>query len=311
MGLTMKDLEEPGISEEERSSRQFWIDRTKSNDVWAKKIFEKVGILITSHQGNRPFLKACIDSHKKLGLWMTLAYDNYNDPAWEQVDHNQFLPTKDIMDNINLFILSPHQVWGGVMYPFFWLMKFGVAAMRDFEYIYCVNGDFVLEKPENFQQLFDLLGDADYMSYGPSTETSESTCFIARTEAVHKIMKHFQDHFIPWDVYEKYTQEFGNCESRFARAIRELGLKVVRIEPGICPSHNPCEQLHQPGHGTWYDIVGFRHIHGELGFAYRYRALPPPLKYLDERTISSHDKTFIKKYEETGDPKVLEEWWPK
>jgi hypothetical protein len=299
------------MSPEEYQSRKDWIDRTASNDVWAKKIFNKVGILITSHSGNRPFIKACIETHKKLGLWMTLAYDNYNDPAWPEIDHDAFLPSKEVMNDVDLFLMPHHQVWGGVMYPWFWLMKWGVASMEQFEYIYCINGDFVLEKPEGFPKLMEMLGDADIMSYGPSTERSESTCFIAKTAAIKKIMQHFQDHFIPWDVYEKYTQEYGNAESRFARAIKELGLKAVSVEPGKCPNHNPCEQLHQPGTGTWYDVVGLRHIHGELGFAYRYKSIPPPLKYMDERIMGSHDLTFLKLYEETGDPKVLEEWWAK
>lgn len=311
MGLVISDLEQPGISEEERASRKVWIDRTKSNDEWAKKIFQKCGVLITSHRGNLPFIRACIESHKKLGLWITFAYDNYIDPTWPAVDHNAMLPPKDAMEGIDLFLMPHHQVWGGVLYPWFWLMKWGVSSMEQFEYIYCTNGDFVLEKPENFPQLFDLLGDADIMSYGPSTETAESTCFIAKTSSLKAIMKHYQDHFIPWDVYEKYTQEFGNAEGRFARAIKDLGLRVKRVEPGRCPTHMQCEQLHQPGHGTWYDIVGFRHIHGELGYAYRYKGVPPPLKYLDERYTSSNDLSAIKKYEETGDLKVLAGWWAK
>ena len=76
MGLTRADLIGE-MSDEERASRQAWIDRTSSNDQWAKKIFEKVGILITGHQANRPYMKACIDSHAALGLWITLAYDNF------------------------------------------------------------------------------------------------------------------------------------------------------------------------------------------------------------------------------------------
>ena len=310
MGLTRADLE--GVmSPEEYASRKAWIDRTSSNDQWANKIFNKVGILITSHQGNRPFIKACIDTHKKLGLWMTLAYDNYVDPTWPEIDHNAFLPPKDVLHDVDLFLMPHHQVWGGVLYPWFWLMKWGVDVMSQFEYLYCVNGDFILEKPEGFPKLMEMLGDADIMSYGPSLPNSESTCFIGKTASIKKIMQHVQDHFIPWDVYEKYTQEFGNAEGRFARAINDLNLKVVRCDPGVCPAHNPCEQLHQPGKGTWYDLVGFRHIHGEMGYAYRYKGIPPEVKYLDPRYTSSNDLAASKLYEETKDIKVLEQWWAK
>ena len=319
MGLILKDLERIGkdleLSDQaweiERASRQEWIDRTSSNDTWAKKIFKDVGILMTSHTGNRPYLKACIESHLKLGYWITLAYDNYINPEWPVIDHDNFLPSKDVMDNIDSFFMSHHQVWGGVMYPWFWLMKWGTDLLQQFEYIYCVNGDFVIEKPEGFKDLMAMLGDGDIMSYGPSLERSESTCFIARSSALKRIMQHFQDHFIPWDKYEAYTQEYGNPESRFAIAIRELGLKRI-----IVPESPFNEQMHLPGYGTWYKLLGFRHIHGEHNYAYRHKGIPPHFKYLDSRFMGD-EYNQIKSYYELveNEPekakKVLEDWWAK
>jgi hypothetical protein len=312
MGLVMSDLEGE-MSDAERASRKEWIDRTKSNDIWAKKIFKKVGIMMTGHQGNRAFMKACLETHQKLGFWITLAYDNFIDPTWSEDTfkcecgnktlYDKFMPPKDIMDKVDMFLMPHHQVWGGVLYPWFWLMKWGTDVMSQFEYIYSVNADFILEKPEGFPKLLEYMGDYDILSYGPNSDTSVSTCFIAKTLALKKIMQHFQDHFIPWDVYEKDTQEFGNAESRFCRAIKDCNLTLAPVEPPFN------EQMHEPGHGTWYDLVGFRHIHGELGYAYRYKKLPPPSKYLDERYAAGNDMKWIKKYEETKDPKVLENWW--
>lgn len=312
MGLTREDLIRTGryleVSDEEwakeLAGRQEWIDRTSSNDVWAKKIFEKVGILVTGHQANRPYLKACIDSHKKLGYWITLAYDNFIDPTWkpEEFSYDRFMPSKDVMHDVDMFLMPHHQVWGGVLYPWFWLMKWGVDSICQFEYIYCVNGDFVLEKPEGFPKLLEMMGDHDVLSYGPNTENSVSTCFIAQTAALKAIMKHYQDHFIPWDVYEKYTIEFGNPESRFARAIKDLGLKVAPVVPPFN------EQMHKHGFGTWYDLVGFRHIHGEHNYAYRYKGIPPHYKYFDPRFMGD-EYNIIKEYWDTMDPKVLEKWW--
>ena len=50
------------------------------NDEWAMNVFKDVGVVLTSHPGNRPFLKASLETHKKLGFWTTLVYDNYFDP---------------------------------------------------------------------------------------------------------------------------------------------------------------------------------------------------------------------------------------
>lgn len=308
MGLVLADLI-GDMSDEERASRQAWIDRTRSNDEWAMKIFNKVGILITSHQGNRPYLKASIESHAKLGYWMVLAYDNFIDPTWpaQEFSYDRFMPAKDVIEKVDTFLMPHHQVWGGVLYPFYWLMHFGVDCLSQFEYIYCVNGDFVLEKPENFQRLFEFMGNDDVMSYGPNTETSVSTCFIAKTAALKAIMKHYKEHFIPWENYEKYTQEYGNAESRFARAIKDLGLKLTAVEP---PNN---EQMHVPGKGTWYDLVGFRHIHGEMNYSYRYKkpVTLPFYRYLDERYLSDSDKRYLQIYEASGKIEDLNDWYAK
>ena len=303
MGLTHKDLE-GNLSAQDRIDIEAWIARTSSNDLWATKIFKKIGILVTSHVSNRPYLKACIESHKKLGYMICLAYDNYFDPA-KEIDSNSLMVPADIMENVDLFFMPHHQVWGGVLYPYFWAIKWGATILQDFEYIYCVNGDFILEKPENFEQLFNLMGDADFMGCGPDSEKMINTAaFIAKSSAFKKIAQHFQDHFIPFEVYEKYTQDIGNAEGRFARAIQDLGLKIKTVAPPMN------EQLHVKGQGTWYDLVGLRHIHGEHNYAYRYKGIPPEIEYFDERFTCDEYKT-IKKYWETKDMELIKAWWAK
>jgi hypothetical protein len=309
MGLVYADLEDEKLSDQDKEEIKFWLDRAKSNDVWAKKIFKKVGILITSHPNNRPYLKACIDSHVKLGYWITLAYDNHlpevKGETEEEIDYNRVMPAYDVMQNVDTFIMPHHQVWGGVLYPYFWLLKFGVSAMKDFEYIYCTNGDFILEKPEGFEELFKMMGDADVMTCGHDDERYANTAgFIIKTEAFIKVVKHFEDHFIPFEVYEKHTQSIGNAEGRLGRAITDLNLKRKIIDP---PAD---DMLKVPGKGTWYETMGFRHIHSEHNHAYRNRGIPPHYKYLDSRFMGD-EYNFVKKYWDSNDKTVLEDWWAK
>lgn len=303
MSLTRADLTDPKVSDKDKAEIAVVLERYQSNDVWANKLFSKIGVLLTSHPANRTYLKASIETHKKLGFWLVLAYDNYIDPKSENVDYNKILPAKDVIDNVDTFVMSHHQTWGGVLYPYFWLLKFGVNVLQNFEYIYSTNGDCILEHPENFQILFDLLGDADIMSCGPVTDRSVNTTgFIARTSALKAIMQHFEKHFIPFENYEKYTQEFGNAEGRFGRAIKDLGLKQVIVES----PYN--DQLHISGYGTWYKTIGLRHIHAEHNYAYRYKGIPPEPKYFDSRFMGD-EYNQIKTYWETKDMKILENWW--
>lgn len=308
MGLTRADLI-GDMSDEERASRREWIDRCASNDIWANKIFRKVGILLTGHQGNRPFMKSCIESHAKLGLWITLAYDNFIDPTWSMAEfsYDRFMPAKDVIDKVDMFIMPHHQIWGGVLYPYFWLLKFGVAAMMNFEYIYCTNSDFVIEKPEGFWDLFLTMGDADVMTCGHDEvgRYANTAGFFIKTKALLDVVRHWQDHFVPFEKYEQYTQEYGNAEGRFGRAIADLQLKQVMVDP---PAD---DMLRVPGKGVWFEKIGFRHIHSELNHAYRQKGIPPPLSYLDERYLSNHDIDHLKRYEENKDVSVLETWWAK
>jgi hypothetical protein len=307
MGLTRADLEGE-MTDEERQSRKLWIDRTQANDKWAKKALKPIGVLLTSHQANRPFLKASVESFSKLGYWITLAYDSYVDPEWEEIDHNRFMPPKDVLDKVDLFLMPHYQTWGGPLYPYFWLLKWGAQAMDHFDYILCANGDFVIEKPEGFKKLFEMLDVYDIMTSGPDRDdppSANTAGFIVKTEALIEIVDHLEHHLIPWDNYEKHTQRVGNMEGRFGWAIKELGLRQKKVDP-------PLEDMFRtPGHGAWFEHIGFRHIHAELNYAYRNRKTPPPLAYLDERYVGDHDLKHLKKWEETHDPKVLESWWEK
>ncbi|HDZ77134.1 MAG TPA: hypothetical protein ENH41_03525 [Candidatus Omnitrophica bacterium] len=305
MGWIRKDLDDPNLSAEDRAAGEQVLKNFMANDTWTKKIFKDVGILLTSHPGNRPYLKGSVESHKKTGYWICLSYDNYINPEHAAVDYNSIMPSKDVMDNIDTFVMPHHQTWGGVLFPYFWLLKVGINTLLDFKYIYCANGDCILEKPENFHMLIEKLGDADILGCGPVKDNSFNTAgMFAKTSALKAMIQHFQDHFIPFEVYEKYTLDIGNTEGRFAKAIKDLGLKVVTVS-------EPCdEQMGRVEQGWWYENLGFKHIHALHNIAYRYKGIPPHHKYLDNRFVGGEYET-IKKYHETGDKKLLEEWWVK
>ena len=314
MGVTREDLIRTGryleISDEEWAveleGRQRVIDGYMGNDAWATKIHKNVGVLLTASRNGLPYLKGSVESHKKLGFWTVLAYDNFIDPQEKEVDYNRYMPPKDVMDQVDTFLMSHYQTWGSVSYPYMWLLKLASGIMLNFEYVLCDNGDCIIEKPEGFPLMLEALGDNDVMSTGPALEREIGTAgLLMRSTAFFKIAKHLIDHVVPYEEYEKSTQEFGNTEGRMAVAIRDLGLKVAQVEPG----YN--EQLHIPGTGFWFNTIGYRHIHGEHNNAYRRKAIPPHVKYFDERYMGG-EFVQIKKYWEEGEDKaVLEDWWAK
>ena len=308
MSFRRVDMRNPKMTKQDKkdyrilSRRYAYCDKHISN-----KFLKEIGILLTSHPGNRAFLKASVDTHSKTKLWITLAYDNYFDPERNE-SWDDLMPRKEVINKVNAFILSPFQKWGGVLYPFFWILRLGISAMENFSYIYCSNGDCIIEKPKEIFTLLEILKqeNADFIACGwwdGERPIFGSTGFIAKTEAIQAVMKHFQDHFIPLKAYEASCLDFGNCEGRMGRAIKDLGLKVVPVE-------NPrSEQLHKPLQGTWSRTLGFRHVHGEFAYAWKHRnskdpPIPPELKYYDESYLPSQDIEFIKKFWETDKSKL-------
>ena len=299
MGFRRIDMRESYMTKEdikaykELSRRYTWCDKHIAN-----KFLKEIGIILTSHPGNRAFLWPSVRTHKQTKLWITLAYDNYFDPENKDLSWNEIMPSRDVIDSVNSFIISPFQKWGGVLYPYFWLLRLGLASMKDFPYIYCANGDCIIEKPEGIFVLLDILKteDADFIACGwwdSERPIFNSTGFIGKSESIQKMMQHFQKYFVPLKAYEASCVDFGNCEGRMGRAIKDLGMKIVRVD-------NPKnEQMHEKGFGTWYDVLGFRHIHSEYGYAWKYRKRNPPpdvpeVKYFDEKYLTGGDLKFLK-----------------
>jgi len=276
------------------SRRYTWCDKNI-----AFPYLRDLGIVIVSHPGNRGFLKASIETHSKLKSWITLAYDNHFDvnpkTTWDSK-----MPNPEIIPKINALVMGPRSRWSGVLYPYFWLIRLGVNTMREFKYLYCTNGDCIIEKPEGILELLEELKekDGDLLSTGywerKNSTSFNSLGFLGRTEAIIKMMDHFEENFIPLKTYERTTQEFGNCETRMGRAVKDLKLKNITVPK------NPLNAQMYSKEGTWYEKAGFRHLHSEHNHFIRYGSddcQPPELKYYD------------KPYVHPVNMKKVEEWW--
>jgi hypothetical protein len=282
MAITRNSLNNPDLTKEKREQLRQALEKNMACDEWATKILDDVGVLLTSHPNNRAFLKHSLETHKNMGLWATVCYDNYWDPKTPQIRFDDFLPERDVFDLADNFLISKHQDWGGVIYPYFWMLRFGLQSLSLFDYVYHANGDCIVENPHGIERLIDSMGDADFYPIGWDDTTAKPMCnttgFIIKKTAIEPLMKYIQDHLIPFEVYEKYSAKLGSGEVRFAHAVLELGLKLKK------PEMNPVNlQLSVPG-GTWYETIGFRHIHGEWKDS-QNTGREIPWQYIDKRYL--------------------------
>lgn len=315
MPVTRKWVESLPKGSSKRNHYEYILNDMMNNYEWSNKIYKDVGVLLTGHPGGRPFLKSSLETHKKLGYWILLAYDNYFDPNNKEISYKQCLPYRDVFDLVDSFLISHHQSWGGVQFPYFFLLYQGVMSLGNFPYIFCSNADCIIENPEGFSELFKIFkeSNADVFPCGWEENNNRpllnTTSFLCKTEAIQKIMIHYRDHFIGKDIstYEKYVEKFGNTEGRMARACIDLNLNVLK------PEENPIDtQISKPGHGTWYNFLKFRHIHAEFNTALRKRKIPPHYKFLDSRYMTQKYNQIKSYYDEKNEKKkqkLLEEFW--
>lgn len=98
----------------------------------------------------------------------------------------------------------------------------------------------------------------------------------------------------------------GGAESRIRAAIRDLKLNMVSVPDAPMPD---CTHDLK---GTWYDLVGLRHIHGEVDWAFKKKLVPPHYDYIDKRYLPPiYRYDLIKKFWDSMDESVLQEWWLK
>ena len=220
MGVVRADLTSPNTRPEDLPSIRQALDGYLANDLWAPKIKLPVLILLISHSAQRCYLTQAVKTHKKLGYWLAVCYDSFINPLEKEIDYNRYMPPKDVMDDIDTFMITHYQTWGGVSYPFMWSLKIASGLAQHFKYVYCINGDCVIEKPEGFPELLAMLGDADIMSSGPALEREIGTAgLLMKSDAFLKIATHMIDHVVPFEEYEKSTQDYGNTEGRLNMAV--------------------------------------------------------------------------------------------
>jgi hypothetical protein len=114
-----------------------------------------------------------------------------------------------------------------------------------------------------------------------------------------------QDHFIPFAKYEQYLH-MGGAESRIRAAIKHFGVNLINMP------HDPMPDCTHDLKGTWYDLVGLRHIHGELDWAFKKGLIPPHYRYIEERyLLPIYNYTLVKEYWDTKNIEILNDWWRK
>jgi len=270
-----------------------------------KKLQKDTAIIVPTHYHHSIWLRACLESCQELGFFILLAYDN---PFYsKKLKIETRMPSVEALCLADYISIKP-KTWGsGVGIPHAWNMFFGLKMLQalGFEYIFNLNGDCVLEKPENFHIIREMLGGNDLISceYIPEKKYCGTMSFLCKTKILMEI----------WEEYiEKlYFFNIGNAERRMGEWVAKKKAKVVLVENPEDAHFKPIPGADKKG--TWRKVLGLRHLHAEHKIRRVLKLDPIEKKYFDYGPnmlfMNEHERRTIVEYHKTGDHKYLEAWW--
>jgi hypothetical protein len=273
----------------------------------------EIAVIVTAWFGQLKWLKATLESYRKSGAFVILSYDNpfYSWIPRNDMDMIRCMPNMKHYMLANSFVMKHLTYDGNKRNGWFWNVRYAQGIIKQFpniKYVYCTNGDCVIEKPEGFKDVINLLGENDLIS-GQSTESVIHTAdvfykinaFNSITDYMFEIMR------IP--VIGSHSPEVMLRES-----VVDLNLKVL---------HAPKQPLDKDGSvdmyarynpdSTWKDLLGFRNIFAEYETLGNEGKEPLDKKFVDDYGDwlywSGDEKETICKYWETGDRRYIKMWW--
>lgn len=272
-------------------------------------------IIVTSWMGQLKWLKAVLAQYRQVpGAFVILAYDNpfY---AWAKKDMTMLR----CMPNPEHYCLANAVVHKHITYDsdkrngWFWDVIYAKGIINSFpnlKHVYVTNGDCIIEKPEGFKDVIELLGDADLISgqHTPNGVIHTATMLFKR-EAFFKVFDYM------YELMRVPVVGSRSPEGMVIEAVAKLGIKVkVAPKQPLDPKDGTvdCYACHGQ-ESTWRELLGFRNLFAEQETSWNIGREPLPAKYIDGFGdwiyFGGEERETICKYWETGDRRYLMQWW--
>jgi len=277
-----------------------------------------MAIIVTSWHGQLRWLKKTLQNYRLTGKYVILSYDNPFlpcDPSSkvDEIAFNERLP-RSIHYLMAHSVVMKHLTFDADKRTgWFWDVKYAQGLVNQFpniKYVYCTNGDCILEKPENINQLVELLGDGDLMS-GQSAEgsTIHTADVIYKIDAFNKVVNYMTEHFII-PVIGSFSPE-----NLLGEAVIYNKLKVTHApqQPISLLDGSIDYYCRESVPSTFREVIGFRNLYAEQEYRENNALEPLPKEFVDDYKDYSYidpgDRVTIGMYYKTGDRRYLYQWW--
>lgn len=310
------------ITEEER--KQFLKDgKFLPNWVHNDIPFQSdTAILVTSWMGHQKWLKYTLNSYRKTGKFVILALDTHL--RFDDIKtHDNHLPPMDILAIPHAIVLK-HATWDAdKRNGWLWntIYAGSIIANLDFKYVFTINSDCGLDKPEGMDSLIEMLGDDDFMPQSIDWEDEANgivktihTCSVLyKIETFKKFVEYFKEN-LKVNIPDSYSPE--SLMSDFQNKFK---FKMKRPESPKFPDFllDFAGQIdHYASYNedsTWKTILGYRNLCAENDTSGIERRPPLEAKYFDLRDdgkyLMGYEKETLYQYYKTGDYRYVWMHW--
>jgi len=271
-----------------------------------------VAIIVTSWHGHLLFLKAVLTSYRMTGKFVVCAYDQPYDCWSSEGGHDCFMPRVKVMVLPHAWVFKHSTYDSDKRNGWFWDIKYAGDIIRqysNFKYVFCCNGDCILEKPDGIPELITILDDADLMSVSSEKDKIIHTCsVIFKMDAFKAILDHMTERMrVP-------VLGAQSPERMLTEGVKLLGLKekLAPKQPLYLDGtvdHYTCYNQES----TWKDVIGYRNLWSEFKMCFEERKEPVPIEYVDLYNdgvyFRDNEKNLLFQYYKTRDRRWLYTYW--
>lgn len=265
--------------------------------VVREKLNKDVAVIIPTYWAHKPWLRSCLESCGGLGFYILLAYDNH---FWVKQTASGLFPPPKVMTLADSVGMKHRSYFNSVGISHMWNMWYNLKLLKGFgfPYILSIAGDCILERPEGFPELWDLLGDNDIICniWDEERKYAGTLGVLSKTDVYLGYFEHF--------VRNQYDHS-GSTEGRLFKYLRDGNFKVA-------PVKNSAHNFKMPDpNSDWNRTIGYRHLHAEQVIRQEERLYPVEKKYFDFGDECENIKKDgpLHKYYLTEDMSHLEKWW--
>src|SRR3990167_5546375 len=268
-----------GLDYDRKNCKYTWEDlEFNMNDA---PYHSDTAIIVTSYQGQLGWLKATLSNYRKSGHFVILAYDN---PVyiWNNIDDTDYM-LKMLPRPIHYLlahsVVVKHKTYDADKRTgWYWDVKYAqniINGFKNIKYIYVTNGDCIVEKPEGFQELKEILGDRDLMS-GQSEpgKTIHTANILFSIKGFNAVMDYMSER-MKFPIMASYSPE-----ALLRDAVDCLELNEVFAEQPMDKDGQIDYYCKENSDSTWKRVLGFRNLYHEFEY-HENNSLEPPSCFKD------------------------------